>query len=150
MRSIHDKFKRTFHFVLKYIFFSINAATPSQLHGFMKFPRSAVTAPGACVLVSLTTLFVHPISDQWQCTNPQNIVRPLVAILPAWFRLAQCLRRYKDSRDAWPHLVNAGKYSTSIFVTIFSTVAAIHKGKRIQCRWLSPFSCYICPTASVA
>ncbi|XP_065068950.1 solute carrier family 53 member 1-like [Rhopilema esculentum] len=71
----------------------------------------------------------HRPDAEWQCTNPQNVVRPLVAILPAWWRLAQCLRRYKDTRDAWPHLVNAGKYSTSIFVTIFSTIAAIHKAK---------------------
>eukprot|EP00794_Sanderia_malayensis_P015958 gene15958-17563_t len=71
----------------------------------------------------------HRTDDNWECTNPQNIVRPLVAILPAWWRLAQCLRRYKDTRDAWPHLANAGKYSTSIFVTILSTLTAVRKAK---------------------
>lgn len=42
--------------------------------------------------------------------------------LPAWFRFAQCLRRYRDSREAFPHLVNAGKYSTTFLVTIFSAL----------------------------
>ena len=57
-------------------------------------------------------------------------VRPFVAILPAWWRFAQCVRRYINTREGFPHLVNAGKYSTSFFVVIFSTVAAALKGDR--------------------
>ena len=49
-----------------------------------------------------------------------NWVRAVLSALPAWFRFAQCLRRYKDSREAFPHLVNAGKYSTTLFVAVFS------------------------------
>ena len=52
------------------------------------------------------------------CTNG-NWVRAVFSALPAWFRFAQCLRRYKDTRDAFPHLVNAGKYSTTLFVVLF-------------------------------
>lgn len=55
-------------------------------------------------------------------------IRPFVACLPAWFRFAQCLRRYKDTRQAFPHLVNAGKYSTAFFVVAFSTL-----GKNVFC-----------------
>ena len=51
------------------------------------------------------------------CTNG-NWVRAVFSALPAWFRFAQCLRRYKDTRDAFPHLVNAGKYSTTLFVVL--------------------------------
>lgn len=73
------------------------------------------------------------------------IVRPIVKCLPAWFRFAQCLRRYRDSRnnsyllpinllhflyyftgDAFPHLVNAGKYSTTFFVVIFATLRSFY------------------------
>ena len=54
-------------------------------------------------------------------------IRPLVACLPAWFRFLQCLRRYKDSGRVFPHLVNAGKYSCSIFVVFFSTLSATIK-----------------------
>ena len=53
------------------------------------------------------------------CTNAKyNFVRPIVGLLPAWFRFAQCIRRYIDTQKAFPHLVNAGKYSTSMFATI--------------------------------
>lgn len=51
-----------------------------------------------------------------------NYIRAAVSILPAWFRFAQCLRRYRDTREAFPHLVNAGKYSTTFFVAIFSSL----------------------------
>lgn len=56
------------------------------------------------------------------CVSSSNWLRPLVKCLPAWFRFAQCLRRYRDSREAFPHLVNAGKYSTTFLVTIFSAL----------------------------
>ena len=58
------------------------------------------------------------------CVRSSNWIRPVVACLPAWFRFAQCLRRYRDTREAFPHLVNAGKYSTTFFVVIFSTLNA--------------------------
>ena len=54
-------------------------------------------------------------------------VRPLIACLPAWFRFLQCLRRYRDSGQAFPHLANAGKYSFSLFVVFFSTLNATVK-----------------------
>ncbi|XP_022232922.2 xenotropic and polytropic retrovirus receptor 1 homolog [Drosophila obscura] len=47
----------------------------------------------------------------------------LIRCLPAWFRLAQCLRRYRDSGSkSKQYLMNAGKYSLSILVVIFSTI----------------------------
>lgn len=57
------------------------------------------------------------------------LVRPLVNCIPAWIRFAQCLRRYYDSREVFPHLVNAGKYSTTFFVVIFGTLKGYYKGK---------------------
>lgn len=49
----------------------------------------------------------------------------MVAMLPAWFRFAQCIRRYRDTREAFPHLANAMKYSTSFFVVIFSSLSFV-------------------------
>lgn len=56
------------------------------------------------------------------CVDESSIVRPIVAMLPAWFRFAQCLRRYRDTREKFPHLANAVKYSSSFFVVIFSSL----------------------------
>ncbi|XP_053952692.1 xenotropic and polytropic retrovirus receptor 1 [Anastrepha ludens] len=58
--------------------------------------------------------------DGSRCVQDISIVRPVVAILPAYWRFAQCIRRYRDTREAFPHLVNAAKYATSFFVVIFS------------------------------
>ncbi|XP_075157386.1 solute carrier family 53 member 1-like [Haematobia irritans] len=56
------------------------------------------------------------------CMEKDFIIRPIFNCLPAWFRFAQCLRRYRDTREAFPHLVNAGKYSTTFMVVIFATL----------------------------
>ncbi|XP_072018125.1 LOW QUALITY PROTEIN: xenotropic and polytropic retrovirus receptor 1 homolog [Amphiura filiformis] len=62
-----------------------------------------------------------------QCHTFSYYARVFVACLPAWFRFAQCLRRYHDTKLVFPHLVNAGKYSTTFFVVCFSALAASNK-----------------------
>lgn len=57
------------------------------------------------------------------------LIRPIVNCLPAWFRFAQCLRRYRDSKEAFPHLVNAGKYSTTFLTVIFGTLKSVYASK---------------------
>nr|CAD7256647.1 unnamed protein product [Timema shepardi] len=69
------------------------------------------------------------VGDTSQCSSKSYIVRPIVNCLPAWFRFAQCLRRYRDSKEAFPHLANAGKYSTTFAVVIFSTLRAVNADK---------------------
>lgn len=59
------------------------------------------------------------------CVEGSYLIRPMVAMLPAWFRFAQCIRRYRDTREAFPHLANALKYSTSFFVVIFSSLSFV-------------------------
>ncbi|KAL0186997.1 hypothetical protein M9458_018667, partial [Cirrhinus mrigala] len=54
-------------------------------------------------------------------------VRAIIHCLPAWLRFVQCLRRYRDTRRAFPHLVNAGKYSTTFFVVTFAALYRTHK-----------------------
>ena len=67
-------------------------------------------------------------SDRNQCGSKLYGLRPLIACLPAWWRFAQSLRRYDDTKQKFPHLANAGKYATTFFVVFFSTVATTHKG----------------------
>ncbi|XP_050539757.1 xenotropic and polytropic retrovirus receptor 1-like isoform X2 [Daktulosphaira vitifoliae] len=47
------------------------------------------------------------------------VTKLIVGCIPAWIRFAQCLRRYRDTGETFPHLANAGKYSTTFFV-VFS------------------------------
>ena len=44
----------------------------------------------------------------------------IVSFLPYWWRFAQCLHKYHDTKLCFPHLVNAGKYSTSLMVAFAS------------------------------
>lgn len=69
----------------------------------------------------------HFSADTSQCMETNFTIRPFVNCLPAWFRFAQCLRRYRDSKEAFPHLVNAGKYSTTFLVVIFGTLRNYHQ-----------------------
>ncbi|XP_037837878.1 xenotropic and polytropic retrovirus receptor 1 homolog isoform X2 [Kryptolebias marmoratus] len=63
-----------------------------------------------------------------KCNTYSYGIRAVIKCLPAWFRFAQCLRRYRDTKRAFPHLINAGKYSTSFFVVTFSALYSTHKG----------------------
>ena len=48
----------------------------------------------------------------------EQIINPIVSALPLWLRLLQCLRRYHDTHERFPHMVNAGKYATAASVVI--------------------------------
>lgn len=54
-------------------------------------------------------------------------ITPFVTALPPWFRFMQCIRRFKDTAEWFPHLVNAGKYTSSL-VTLFVYFAFRHYG----------------------
>ncbi|XP_036298475.1 xenotropic and polytropic retrovirus receptor 1 isoform X3 [Pipistrellus kuhlii] len=54
-------------------------------------------------------------------------VRAIVQCIPAWLRFIQCLRRYRDTKRAFPHLINAGKYSTTFFMVTFRALYFTHK-----------------------
>ncbi|KAF7990166.1 hypothetical protein HCN44_009901 [Aphidius gifuensis] len=78
------------------------------------------------------------INNTKQCMEDSIYIRPIVNCLPAWFRFAQCIRRYRDSKEAFPHLVNAGKYSTTFIVVATTTLRQIHKND-YQNHWESPW-----------
>ncbi|KAG5895231.1 hypothetical protein JTB14_003448 [Gonioctena quinquepunctata] len=64
--------------------------------------------------------------DAKYCVANYLGVRAFVACLPPWFRFSQCLRRYRDTKEAFPHIANAAKYATSFFVVMFSTLNKVY------------------------
>ncbi|XP_008553847.1 xenotropic and polytropic retrovirus receptor 1 [Microplitis demolitor] len=76
--------------------------------------------------------------DTTNCMAGSLIIRPIVNCLPAWFRFAQCIRRYRDSKEAFPHLVNAGKYSTTFLVVISSTLR-LYYADQYTSNWENPW-----------
>jgi hypothetical protein len=69
------------------------------------------------------------VVDKRVCGGITFGIRPIVAALPSWFRLAQCFRRYRDTRQPFPHLANAGKYATTFLVVLFSTLHSVYKSQ---------------------
>ncbi|KAF9538842.1 hypothetical protein EC957_006162 [Mortierella hygrophila] len=54
----------------------------------------------------------------------------------AWFRFLQCLRRYRDTLEWFPHLVNAGKYSASL-INLFVYFSFRHYGgAQLKTAWI--------------
>ncbi len=49
----------------------------------------------------------------------KKILIPLVTMLPLVIRFNQCLRKFWDCGDRFPHLANASKYALSSLVTLF-------------------------------
>ncbi|XP_061115447.1 solute carrier family 53 member 1-like [Conger conger] len=50
----------------------------------------------------------------------QDRLTCLIQCLPPWLRFTQCLRKFWDSGNATPHLLNAGKYSTVFLMVAFA------------------------------
>ncbi|UJR24662.1 hypothetical protein I4U23_006035 [Adineta vaga] len=91
-------------------------------------------------LISLELLFFdieyficfYIYDTNWSKTNIQRgalcsgwsqfLIQTILIILPSWFRFAQCLRRYRDTKQKFPHLVNAGKYASGFAVSITNAI----------------------------
>ncbi|CAF3753445.1 unnamed protein product, partial [Rotaria sp. Silwood1] len=57
------------------------------------------------------------------CTGwSQFFLQTVFILLPSWFRFAQCIRRYRDTKAKFPHLANAGKYASGFLVAITNTI----------------------------
>lgn len=79
-----------------------------------------------CYYLTIDDWYTHS-GNASMCTGKANWMGNIVACLPAWWRFAQCLRRYRDTKEMFPHLVNAFKYCTTFFVVIFSVLFHQHK-----------------------
>lgn len=64
-----------------------------------------------------------PVSGLSQTCWDSNwlYIAPILTILPYWWRLLQCARKYKETKNRL-HLVNGGKYLTSIVVIIIASL----------------------------
>ncbi|KAJ8357695.1 hypothetical protein SKAU_G00204890 [Synaphobranchus kaupii] len=93
-------------------------ANPLILYGFMLLFLINPSRPAT----------TNPASGSSNCCYSYGL-RAVIQCLPAWFRFVQCLRRYRDTKRAFPHLVNAGKYSTTFFVVTFAALYKTHKVK---------------------
>ncbi|RDA90737.1 hypothetical protein CP533_4051 [Ophiocordyceps camponoti-saundersi (nom. inval.)] len=59
-------------------------------------------------------LYVNQWDRPTQCNSNHSRLLGFFLTLPAIWRLLQCLRRYRDTCNVFPHLVNGGKYAMTI------------------------------------
>ncbi|AMD20001.1 HCL150Cp [Eremothecium sinecaudum] len=57
-------------------------------------------------------------SPHLQCGSSSLKSMGILSALPSYWRLMQCVRRFLDSDDWFPHLLNAGKYSFGILYSL--------------------------------
>ncbi|KAJ3225987.1 hypothetical protein HK099_005812 [Clydaea vesicula] len=70
-------------------------------------------------------------SQYESCEISTSYLVPLATSIPSWWRLLQCLRRFKDEKKVFPHLNNAFKYVLSLNVIFFSFAAKLNPNNRI-------------------
>lgn len=63
-------------------------------------------------------LYANKWDDPQQCNSNHSRLLGFFMTLPPIWRFLQCLRRYNDTRNVFPHLANGGKY----IMTIISAV----------------------------
>ncbi|XP_069772266.1 xenotropic and polytropic retrovirus receptor 1 homolog [Narcine bancroftii] len=70
---------------------------------------------------------LSPPADKFITSGNSYGMTCFIQCLPPWIRFTQCLRRYRDSRNAFPHLANAGKYSTVFIMVTFAALYSTEK-----------------------
>lgn len=59
-------------------------------------------------------LYAKGWNNPGQCNSTHSRLLGFFSTIPGIWRASQCLRRYYDTRNAFPHLVNCGKYTFTI------------------------------------
>lgn len=63
-------------------------------------------------------LYANSWENPVQCNSSHSRLLGFFTAMPAVWRLLQCLRRYKDTNNIFPHLVNGGKYTATILAAV--------------------------------
>lgn len=116
-------FKRTRFYLLRSIGRII--ISPFSEAGFIECFIADQLCSLVCIFSDLTYSLCYNFSgafiegDVETCQVFSKNAKWVVACLPYWFRMMQCFRKYRHDQER-DHLLNAGKYMTSISVTLVS------------------------------
>jgi len=72
----------------------------------------------ACNIELFFCLYARDWNDPGQCNSNHSRLMGFLAALPPILRALQCVRRYVDTRHAFPHLANFAKYTMSIMAAM--------------------------------
>ncbi|PHH55851.1 Protein SYG1 -like protein [Ceratocystis fimbriata CBS 114723] len=71
-----------------------------------------------CNIALVSCLYSKSWKQPEVCNSSHSPIMGFLAALPPIWRSLQCLRRYYDTRNWFPHLINCGKYAMSIMAAI--------------------------------
>ncbi|EFX00183.1 signal transduction protein [Grosmannia clavigera kw1407] len=70
-------------------------------------------------------IYAHEWDDPSQCNSSRSRLLGFFSTLPSIWRALQCIRRYHDTKNVFPHLVNCGKYVMTILSYVFLSMYRI-------------------------
>ncbi|KAI0471787.1 EXS family-domain-containing protein [Xylariaceae sp. FL0804] len=71
-----------------------------------------------CNIELFFCLYAHQWNQPPQCNSSHSRLLGFFYALPAIWRALQCIRRYRDTKNVFPHLVNCGKYGMTIMQAV--------------------------------
>ncbi|KAL2067578.1 hypothetical protein VTL71DRAFT_2003 [Oculimacula yallundae] len=74
-------------------------------------------------------LYANYWNNPTQCNSTHSRLLGFFSALPGIWRALQCLRRYYDTRNVFPHLVNCGKYAMTIIYYVTLSIYRIDHGR---------------------
>ncbi|KAK7966358.1 signal transduction protein Syg1 [Apiospora aurea] len=70
-------------------------------------------------------LYARSWNDPSQCNSSHSRLLGFFNAVPAIWRAFQCIRRYADTKNMFPHLVNCGKYGMTILAAVMLSIYRI-------------------------
>eukprot|EP00696_Hemimastix_kukwesjijk_P008245 gnl/Hemi2/20436_TR6785_c0_g3_i1.p1 gnl/Hemi2/20436_TR6785_c0_g3~~gnl/Hemi2/20436_TR6785_c0_g3_i1.p1 ORF type:complete len:591 (+),score=178.57 gnl/Hemi2/20436_TR6785_c0_g3_i1:510-2282(+) len=95
---------------------------------FLDFYIADVSTSMVRALFDIEYTVCYYVTGDWltaeptTCTGVNTYSMPILSIIPLFYRLLQCLRRYWDTKDAFPHLFNGFKYGLGLTVVFLGAL----------------------------
>lgn len=77
-------------------------------------------------------LYARDWRDPPYCNSSHSRLLGFFSTLPGIWRALQCMRRYADTRNAFPHLANGGKYLCTILYYMTLSLWRVHKTSELK------------------
>ncbi|QPG97235.1 hypothetical protein C2857_006005 [Epichloe festucae Fl1] len=74
-------------------------------------------------------LYANRWDEPQQCNSNHSRLLGFLMTLPPIWRFFQCLRRYNDTRNVFPHLVNGGKYIMTIISAVMLSLYRMNNSR---------------------
>ncbi|KAH0542295.1 hypothetical protein FGG08_003322 [Glutinoglossum americanum] len=88
-------------------------------------------------LVLFFCLYGRSWNDPGQCNSSHSRLLGFFTTLPGIWRGLHCIRRYYDTGNVFPHLVNGGKYTFTILYYVTLSLYRIHKLPQIKALFIT-------------